>query len=146
MKRQQTQMPRRIQRADEALRYGYSIQGAGAEAEADEISAPGLVRTVLRVLAAVPLSIAMVMAYLAALVIERLSEPVPHKLRRSQRPEPSAALYLKRGRPHLSDDALAPTLSINTHIVARTPLFPRLGGSAQAPAERANVNDYGAFT
>jgi hypothetical protein len=67
---------RRIQQANEALRYGYSIQGGDAEAAADEGSAPGLGRTILRALAAVPLSIAVVMAFLAALVIERLSEPV----------------------------------------------------------------------
>jgi hypothetical protein len=66
---------RRTQQTNEALRYGYSIQGGDAEV-IEEVSAPGLGRTILRALAAVPLSIAVVMAFLAALVIERLGEPV----------------------------------------------------------------------
>jgi hypothetical protein len=83
MKQQHTQMPGRTQRANEALRYGYSIQSGEAEAGDDDVSAPGLGRVILRVLAAVPLSIAMVMAFLAALVIERLSEPVHRPVHRS---------------------------------------------------------------
>jgi hypothetical protein len=67
---------RRIQLADEALRYGYSIQDGDLEAGAKALSAPGLGRTMLRLLAAVPLSIAVFMAFLAALVIERFGEPV----------------------------------------------------------------------
>ena len=72
MIRQQMQLRR--QRADDAARYGYSIQGSDPEVRDEDALALAPGHPVLRLLAAVTLAIAVGMVFLATLVIERLGE------------------------------------------------------------------------
>jgi hypothetical protein len=75
MKPTRTQVPLRIQRAEDVVRYGYDIQSDFQAADPD-VSTPRRGGTLFQLLAAVALTVVFVTAFLVNLVIEGVGDSV----------------------------------------------------------------------